>query len=1706
MRSYTVSRRHSRFLYLLVAVSLLLGLAGPVQVLAAPAPGPDLAPQAGSVTLDSTVGSTPTVDSTPTTGTANNTNSITFSHTTGSGDNRLLMVGVSWSSTSVTVTGIKFNSVALTLKGTQYYTSQARRVAIYYLVAPTASTTADVVVSFSGAVYGVAGAVSFAGVDQCTPLGTQLGATGNTATATVSPITVAGDLVFDTVAAGTALTVNGSQAQQWMAGDGTSIYGGASTKPATGTPTAMSWTLTSGYWATIAVGIKPVNPAPKTATASSGSTITFCQTTGTGTDRLLLVGVSLNANTTATSISSITFTPIGGSAISLSPVIWEQNPWLYRYAGIYSLVIPPSVSSGQGGNVLVTLSAAISSGAIATGAANFAGVDTTTPLGPAKGGDGVSGATSLTLTGLVGDELVFDNLFLGGTSTSATAGTGQTQVPGWNAFLSNARGIASTEQAVGSSVTTDWSLGATYIWSDAAVPIIPACTGSRYHLTVGNDGNGTVTLNPPGDSYCAGRIVTLTPAPSSGYLFNSWSGTNGSDVVNDSGVYRIVMNGDKSITANFATPSCQDVSLNVDDDTYMNSITGSTTTNYGNAVTLKVDGGTAGTNQQGALLRWNVSSIPSNASITSASITFNVTDPSTVAYPMYDMAKPWVEGTGAAGSGATWATYNGSTAWGTNGAALITGAIDRGNTNLWSPSTTSFDTAGARTVALNADGLNAVRRWVAGGSNNGVTIQQYSGSTNTLYFDSAEGITPPTLNVNYCLGTPPTYTLTADNDGNGTVNLSPSGGVYSSGTTVMLTPNPAPGYQFSLWSGANAGDIIDTGGVYTIVMNASKTVQANFTQATYTLTAGNDGNGSVTLNPSGGTYASGTTVTLTPAPNDHYIFSSWSGDNAGDIYIDAGVYKIAMNGNETVQANFIPAYKLTVEANPSAGGTTSPTVGDHWYAVNTVVPVTASAATGYTFANWSNSCSGTDPLTGCSVTLDADKTVTANFAINTYALNLTFGGGGGGRVTSAPVGLDCTGSCSHNFDYSTTPVVLTAVAAPGSQFTGWSGESCSGTGTCSVTMTDIRNVTATFNTIPTHNLTVVDPVGSGTTDPAIGIHIYAEGTVVPIAATAASGYVFDHWTGDVANVNAASTTVTMAADKTLTAVFTASRFGYIGDVGPSVYVDASGTSMAITVGSAGVAVGNTIIVGVASRGVSGYTTPIVADSKGNIYTSALCSLAYSHGREYLFYAPVTTALVSGDQIIVTSSPAVTNRVMVASVFSGLVATNPLDQTHISADCSSTTTAPQSNGATSGATATTSQADELVIGLIATEDYGGTTPADAGSGTWLNSFMAGQTVKSQNTNSYRWRISLGRYLASSTGLFTAAQTYTNTPYWAAGVATFKAVPACYALTLGHTGNGSDPTAIPTKSSGCAEGEYVYGASISLSEATPDTGWEIAGWTGTTNDSSTASTNSLIMPASEHMAKVNYIDATPPVLIITGATNNGNLMDGNLDDGYVLPTTNLPAVDHLIQFAAGTHANETLEDTYFGLYLTGSTVSATDLKAYYAARGMPAAFLTYLQGAADGTNPFVYIKGSSVTLVDAAKHAILSMDVAMTVPDDYPLGTYTVQGVIRDVAGNATPVMLKLIVAGNRPPVVSITLSQLSWQPVLGATYNVYQSTTKPYCEPGDAEHVYPVLVPSYPVPADTSHNYYFFVRAVNGPMQSDNSNRVGRFTFTLVPGQ
>jgi uncharacterized delta-60 repeat protein len=83
-----------------------------------------------------------------------------------------------------------------------------------------------------------------------------------------------------------------------------------------------------------------------------------------------------------------------------------------------------------------------------------------------------------------------------------------------------------------------------------------------------------------------------------------------------------------------------------------------------------------------------------------------------------------------------------------------------------------------------------------------------------------------------------------------------------------------------------------------------------------------------------------------------------------------------------------------------------------------------------------------------------------------FSVNVTKSGAGSGSVQSSPQGIACGASCSGPFDDG-SQVTLTATAAAGSAFAGWSGAGCSGTGACTLTMSADQTVTATFNALPT---------------------------------------------------------------------------------------------------------------------------------------------------------------------------------------------------------------------------------------------------------------------------------------------------------------------------------------------------------------------------------------------------------------------------------------------------------------------------------------------------------------------------------------------------------------------------------------------------------------------------------------------------------------
>ncbi|MBW1789181.1 MAG: S8 family serine peptidase [Deltaproteobacteria bacterium] len=84
-----------------------------------------------------------------------------------------------------------------------------------------------------------------------------------------------------------------------------------------------------------------------------------------------------------------------------------------------------------------------------------------------------------------------------------------------------------------------------------------------------------------------------------------------------------------------------------------------------------------------------------------------------------------------------------------------------------------------------------------------------------------------------------------------------------------------------------------------------------------------------------------------------------------------------------------------------------------------------------------------------------------------YPLTVSKSGSGAGTVTSvnAAHGIDCGADCSETYD-DVTVVTLRATPDSDSDFVGWSGAGCSGTGDCTVTVDGAKSVTGTFDVEP----------------------------------------------------------------------------------------------------------------------------------------------------------------------------------------------------------------------------------------------------------------------------------------------------------------------------------------------------------------------------------------------------------------------------------------------------------------------------------------------------------------------------------------------------------------------------------------------------------------------------------------------------------------
>ena len=93
-----------------------------------------------------------------------------------------------------------------------------------------------------------------------------------------------------------------------------------------------------------------------------------------------------------------------------------------------------------------------------------------------------------------------------------------------------------------------------------------------------------------------------------------------------------------------------------------------------------------------------------------------------------------------------------------------------------------------------------------------------------------------------------------------------------------------------------------------------------------------------------------------------------------------------------------------------------------------------------------------------------------------FSLQTALSGTGDGRISSNPAGIDCPNICSAIYPADAL-VTLTAAPASGSVFAGWSGD-CSGTGTCQVTMNQMRSVSARFEPEPVTLNVLLDTPGA----------------------------------------------------------------------------------------------------------------------------------------------------------------------------------------------------------------------------------------------------------------------------------------------------------------------------------------------------------------------------------------------------------------------------------------------------------------------------------------------------------------------------------------------------------------------------------------------------------------------------------------------------
>ena len=371
---------------------------------------------------------------------------------------------------------------------------------------------------------------------------------------------------------------------------------------------------------------------------------------------------------------------------------------------------------------------------------------------------------------------------------------------------------------------------------------------------------------------------------------------------------------------------------------------------------------------------------------------------------------------------------------------------------------------------------------------------------------------PATYVANFSTGN---YEITATTNPSGAGNIT-GAGTFASGASCTLTVTANPGYTFTNWT--KNGQVVSTSASYTFTVTESAAYVANFSVNSYSITA--------IVNPSGagnitgaGTFTYGSSVTLTVTANPGYTFTNWTKN--GQVVSTNAIFIFTVTEAATYIANFEQtSYEITVMSNPTEGGTVT---GGGVYVYGATVTLTASAAEGYTFMNWTKDGEIVSNSPNYTITVTEAASYVANFQINSYGITVTANPADGGTVTGG-------GTYSHG-----SSVTLSATANEGYTFMNWTkdGEIVSNSPNYTITVTEASTYVANFELTSYEITALTNPMGAGT---ITGAGTYTQGSTCTLTVAPNAGYMFVNWTKDGEEV---STDLSFSFEVTETASYVA---------------------------------------------------------------------------------------------------------------------------------------------------------------------------------------------------------------------------------------------------------------------------------------------------------------------------------------------------------------------------------------------------------------------------------------------------------------------------------------------------------------------------------------------------------------------------------------